>query len=298
VLVNFYSKPTMQASIKVRRILDKFAAEYGLQINEIRLDGSGPKVQAPALEIEGSRLRVLDSARGSLDEATIQAYLELAKATGHAPQASPSAEGAGERTRRAADAAGVPTRHRAKSFMWEHRVGAMVGALSAFMGVACLAPLLPSAGLGNVYSVVFSAFRLVCVQTPDRSPVIAGHQGCLCWRCIAIYAGSLLFGILYTLGRDGKLPQVQWLTKAVGLRGLILFSLPMLIDGLSHTFGLRPGDAFAHSPDFWLGWGEWQFDWWLRVITAGIATVGAVKFLCPRLDKIAGVYALASRPAG
>src|SRR3954454_16738024 len=129
VLVNFYSKPTMQASIKVRRILDKFAPEYGLQINEISLDGTGTAaavpLKAPALEIEGSRLRVLDSGRGTLDEATIQAYLELAKATGHSTQ---EANTAAERSGHAVKPAAAPARYRAKTFMWEHRVGCMVGA--------------------------------------------------------------------------------------------------------------------------------------------------------------------------
>jgi hypothetical protein len=59
---------------------------------------------------------------------------------------------------------------------------------------------------------------------------------------------------------------------------------------LSHMLGLRPGAAYAYSADFWLGWQEWQFDWWLRIGTALLATVGATRFLCPRLDKIAQSY--------
>jgi uncharacterized membrane protein len=299
LLVNFYTRPDMQACARVRRILDKLASEYELQVNETRVSGAyattaaGAPVRAPALEVAGSRLDALDSTRGPLDEPTIHAYLELARAAGarRGSVARAQLAEAGQPEER-----GVSPVYRVKSYMWRHRVGCMIGALSAFLGVASLAPALPSLGMSGLYSAIFSAYRLVCVQTPERSPTIAGHQCCLCWRCISIYVGSLLFGIIYTLGRDGRLPGLGWLTSGIGLRGLVLFSLPMFADGLSHTFGLRPGVAYAHSPDFWLGWGELQFDWWLRVLTSLIATIGAVKFLCPRLDKLAQSYAARPLP--
>ena len=302
--VTFYSRPDIQACNRVRKILDRFEGEYDLQITETRVGASfeapnGQVVKVPALHVEGSRLNVLDSTRAALDEATIRAYLELAKATGtgsgsreQAARVRAALISEGESMQPAPRGRAVPgIGFRAKMYLWEHRVGAIIAALSAFIGLSWLAPLLPS----GAYSAIFGAYRWVCLQTPDRSPQIAGHQGCLCWRCIAIYAGSLLFGILYTFGRDGRLPHMEWLTKGIGFKGLLIFSLPMFVDGLSHTFGLRPGVAYAHSPDFWLSWGEFQADWWLRVATSLFATVGAVRFLCPRLDKIAQGYAALTR---
>jgi nitric oxide reductase large subunit len=114
----------------------------------------------------------------------------------------------------------------------------------------------------------------------------------LCWRCTAIYAGSLFFGILYTLGRDGKLGNLNmnWLTRPVSLAIMLLFGLPLILDGTSHALGLRTSIDYAQSSDFWLSWAPLSADWWLRVGTSLLATIGAVKFLCPRLDKMGGVY--------
>lgn len=295
--VTFYYRADIQACIKTRRILRKFEPLYKLQISEVSVD-AGDNVKAPAIHVAGSRLRALDSSRGPLNEQTIRAYLELVKASGvsgaHGRKASGGKGATPSDMARLSDRSTEAVAGRTiKSYMWQHRVGMMIGALTAFLGLAWIAPLLDSMGMKGAYSAIFGAYRLVCLQTQDRSPYLAGHQCCLCWRCIAIYAGSLLFGIIYTLGRDGRLPRVhmQWLTKGIGLKGLIIFSIPMFADGLSHTLGLRAGALYAHSPDFWLGWGEFQADWLLRMATALFATVGAVRFLCPRLDKIAHGYA-------
>jgi uncharacterized membrane protein len=287
--ITFYCRADIQACVKARRILHKLADEYQLQIGEaaVPLDRV---VKAPAIEVAGSRLRVLDSSSGALTEQTIRAYLELARKTGAPSRQIPNASDSEVTRGQTSNSPKSRAEHPIKSYLWQHRVGAVVGALSVFLGLAWVAPLLDSLGIRGVYSSIFAAYRLVCVQTPERSPFVGDHQCCLCWRCVAIYGGSLLFGILYALGRDGRLPRMQWLTRAVGLKGLIIFSLPMLADGLSHLLGMRAGPMYAYSPDFWLGWGEWQADWLLRTATALLATVGAVKFLCPRLDKIAETY--------
>lgn len=294
--VTFYYRADIQACIKTRRILHKFETLYKLKISEVPVE-SDDNIKAPAIKVAGSRLRVLDSSGGPLNEQTIQTYLELVRVSGTAdmPERAMGSESATRRKNgpRTSDRSMAMDRYGIKSYMWQHRVGLMIAALSAFLGLAWVAPFLDAIGMKGAYSAIFGAYRLVCLQTPDRSPYVAGHQCCLCWRCVAIYAGSLLFGIVYTLGRDGRLPQVrmQWLTQSTGLKGLIIFSIPMFADGLSHTFGLRAGSVYAHSPDFWLGWGELQADWLLRMVTAFFATVGAVKFLCPRLDKIGQGYA-------
>jgi uncharacterized membrane protein len=267
----------MQACTNARRVLYGLASHYDLSINDVIVEPGGD-IMVPAIGAPGGKLRVLDSSNGALNEQTIRAYIELARAS----QLRRSERGDRDVSPRG--------RLTPKRFLWEHRVGMIIGALTAFLGLAWVAPLLDTWGMKGAYSAIFAAYRLVCLQTPDRSPSVGGHQCCLCWRCIAIYAGSLLFGVLYTLGRDGRLPHMRWLTQGVGLKGLIIFSLPAFADGLSHTLGLRAGPLYAHSPNFWLGWGEFQADWLLRMATALLATVGAVRFLCPRLDKIAERY--------
>lgn len=181
--------------------------------------------------------------------------------------------------------------HPVRSFMWRHRVGAIVSSLSVFLGLAWIAPLTPSWGWGNgFYSAVHSAYRLVCDQVPERSAQLGGLPVCLCWRCTAIYLGALLFGMIYTVGRDRKLPGLNWLLRPVSLPVMLLYGLPLILDGATHALGLRTGAVYAHSPDFWLSWEVFSADWWLRIATSLLATVGAVKFLCPRLDKLGSVY--------
>lgn len=181
--------------------------------------------------------------------------------------------------------------HPVRSFLWRHRVGAIVVSLSAFLGLAYAAPLTPSWGWGTgFYDAVYSAYRLVCDQIPERSAQLGGLPVCLCWRCTAIYGGSLLFGMLYAVARDRGISWLNWLTRPVSLPVMLLYGLPLILDGASHALGWRPGLADAYSTDFWISWGVFSADWWLRIATALLATVGAVKFLCPRLDKIGFEY--------
>jgi uncharacterized membrane protein len=161
------------------------------------------------------------------------------------------------------------------------------------VGVAWVAPATTAWGWGDgFYNAVHSAYRLVCDQIPERSANLNGLPVCLCWRCTAIYTGCLVFGILFALGRDGKLGNLnmKWLTRPVSLLIMLLFGLPLILDGASHALGLRPGLAYAYSPDFWLSWMPLSADWWLRIGTSLLASVGAVKFLCPRLDKVGEAY--------
>jgi uncharacterized membrane protein len=172
-------------------------------------------------------------------------------------------------------------------------VGALVTSLSAFVGVAWVAPTTTAWGWGDgFYTAVRNVYRLVCDQIPERSAHLNGLPVCLCWRCTAIYTGCLLFGILYTLGRDGRLGSlnIKWLTRPVSFLIMLLFGLPLILDGASHALGLRSGLANAYSTDFWLSWLPLSADWWLRIGTSLLAAVGAVKFLCPRLDKVGEAY--------
>jgi len=181
--------------------------------------------------------------------------------------------------------------HQVRSFFWRHRVGAIVTSLSAFVGLAWAAPLTASLGWGaGFYNAVHSAYRLVCDQVPERSAQLGGLPVCLCWRCTAIYMGALLFGALYTVSRDRDIDWLSWLRRPVSLVIMLLFGLPLIVDGATHALGLRTGIMDAYSTDFWRSWATFSADWWLRIVTALIATIGAVKFLCPRLDKLGFQY--------
>lgn len=285
--VTLYTREECAECRRVWKMLSQLAAHEKFDLQEAASPAGAP---APCLRFDSPGSPFYRAAR--LTEAQFTAYLNEAKES--LLQSNDSAAGA--KPARPARVGGLPTAayeetHPVRSFMWRHRVGALILALSAFVGLAWIAPLTPSWGWGTgFYDAVYSAYRLVCDQIPARSGRVAGLPTCLCWRCTAIYLGALIFGILYTAGRDRRLKWLNWLTGPVSLRVMLLYGLPLIIDGSTHALGLRPGVSYAHSSDFWLSWEVFSADWWLRIFTALLATVGAVKFLCPRLDKLGFVY--------
>ncbi len=118
-----------------------------------------------------------------------------------------------------------------------------------------------------------------------------GYQVAFCWRNTAIYAGLLIFGLLYGLARDRNITWLRWLRKPISLWVFILFLLPMAVDGFTHMFGLR--DMYDNpNMDMWYGLRlinsgsqTFSFNWWLRIITGLLAALGAVWFAYPRIQK-------------
>src|ERR1044072_3776247 len=136
--VNLYYRADIQACKGARRILQKLADEYALHISEVTVE-PGSSIKAPAIGVEGSRLQVLDSSRGTPTEKTVRAYLALARVAG----AGSRQQAAG--SRRTTDDGPQTTsnvqRPTFQRYMWQHRVGMIVGALSAFLGLAWIAPV-------------------------------------------------------------------------------------------------------------------------------------------------------------
>ncbi len=286
--VTLYTREGCAECTRVWTMLSEMASRRGFDLVEAASPEGAP-VPCVRFDAPGSPFY---SAEG-LTEAQFSAYLDdaersLAKGVGTV------GDGRARPARRPAGTGPTPEHeraHPARSFMWRHRVGALIAGLSAFLGAAWVAPLTVSWGWGSgLYNGVHSVFRLVCDQLPERSAQLGGLPVCLCWRCTAIYGGSLLFGILFALARDHRVGWMEWLTRPASLAVMLLFGLPLILDGASHALGLRSGIADATSSDFWLSWQTFSADWWLRIITAMIATIGAVKFLCPRLDKLGSVY--------
>lgn len=285
--VTLYTRTDCAECKRVWGLLEPLAAQYGFDLQEAASPDGAPapcvRFEAPGSPFYGAE---------GLTQPLFLQYFEAAKESLLAG-VSPNA---GERTRPKRRAGSLPTAayeaaHPVRSFLWRHRVGGIIGLLSGFVGLAWAAPLTPSWGWGNgFYQAVHNTFRLVCDQVPERSAQLGGLPVCLCWRCTSIYLGALLFGILYTVGRDRKLDWMSWLVRPVSLTVMLLYGLPLILDGATHALGLRPGISYADSGDFWLSWGTFSADWWLRIATALIATVGAVKFICPRLDKLGFVY--------
>jgi hypothetical protein len=110
-----------------------------------------------------------------------------------------------------------------------------------------------------------------------------GFKTALNHRMIAIFVAILLGGLGW--GLAGERPRL-------GLVGLLLFSLPLLIDGFSHMISERNGLAFRATNEWavWLTGGLFstQFyqgttigtlDWWLRTLTGLLFGLGLIWFL-------------------
>ena len=180
-----------------------------------------------------------------------------------------------------------------------------------------LAPVFAAAGWWGLADPIYTLYMLLCHQLPERAATLFGYQVAFCWRNAAIYGGMFGFGLLYAwstrhrAGPSGSQPRREAgtgllallhgarLPKAIPLWVYVLTLVPMALDGLSHTFGLR--DGLFYDPwfgSFLVGSQTLSLNWWLRVSTGLLAAFGSVWFTFPRLDKYialtritAGAYA-------
>jgi uncharacterized membrane protein len=124
---------------------------------------------------------------------------------------------------------------------------------------AALAPLLQARGWTALATLFYLVYRPMCPQRPDHSYFIAGNKMAFEQRETAIYVGLTLGGILFALLR-------RWL-RPLNWRALALAGLPMLVDVLSQTVGLRDSD------------------WRWRTATGVIFALAAVWWAYPHLER-------------
>lgn len=99
---------------------------------------------------------------------------------------------------------------------------------------AALTPLLAARGWTPLAALLYLLYRPLCPQRPDHSYFVAGHKMAFEQRETAIYLGLTLGGLLFALVRR-RLRPLPW-------RGLAVAALPLLVDVLSQTVGLRDSD--------------------------------------------------------
>ncbi len=162
-----------------------------------------------------------------------------------------------------------------------------------YVGLPLLAPVLMQVGAETPARVIYAIYRPACHQLPERSfflfgasPVYGraqlpasgpaasdnllvrrtyigdaqhGYKVAICQRDVAIYGSMFLMGLLFALMR-GSLPKLR-------ARWLLLFALPMFIDGTTQLVGLRSST------------------WALRLITGTIFGVGLVWFIYPHIEE-------------
>lgn len=119
-------------------------------------------------------------------------------------------------------------------WLGQHWLACVNTGLGAFVGLAVAAPIMRSFGLVEPSAAILSTYHFFCAQTPSHSVYIAGHQVCLCQRCLAIFSSMLLGGLLLALlrGRNFRLPMLAWQWWAIAM-------LPMAMDGVTQMLGLR-----------------------------------------------------------
>ena len=161
----------------------------------------------------------------------------------------------------------------------EHWLGLVNTGLGVFIGVAVAAPILRTFGLVGPSASILAAYRLFCAQTPSHSFYIAGHQVCLCQRCLAIYSSMLLGGLLLALLRRRGLH-----VRSVGWLMWVVAALPMALDGGTQLFGLRESNV------------------WLRLLTGALFGLATAFFALPQIQSAtqpqAFAYAYVPQPDG
>jgi uncharacterized membrane protein len=188
-----------------------------------------------------------------------------------------------------------------------------------------LAPLFARLGWDGPANAIYFVYSFFCHQLPERSYFLFGPKmnyslaeiqsawidtinpmllrkftgtAALGWkiawsdRMISFYGGVWLFGLVwYPLRR--RLKSLPWW-------GLVLFLLPMALDGTTHFLsdlagigqGFRDSNLwlanltqFSLPDSFYAGDALGSFNAWMRIITGLLAGLGLVWFVFPYLDE-------------
>lgn len=160
-----------------------------------------------------------------------------------------------------------------------------------YVGLPILAPVLMDAGLILPARVIYTVYRPLCHQRPERSYFVGGdelvyskdelaaegvdvgllsrdigneHVGwkvAFCERDVAIYGSIFLAGLAYGLARKRL---GSW---RMPIKVYLLFLVPMGIDGVLQLFGF------------------YESDWIRRSVTGAIFGAGSVLFAYPYLEE-------------
>ena len=131
--------------------------------------------------------------------------------------------------------------------------------LGTLLGLALLTPVLAYFGVEPLAGFLFRSFHSICEQVPSHALFIFGHQIALCSRNFSLY-GSIWLGSMLFRFFKGRVKPLPWYL-------LVLFLLPMALDGGTQLFGLRESTLF------------------LRVVTGTLFGLGGCWFLLPFIQQ-------------
>ena len=194
----------------------------------------------------------------------------------------------------------------------------------AFVVLPFLAPVFMSFGLNQIGEVIYKIYSFVCHQLPQRSWFLFGAQpsysltaiqsswqnttdpmilrqfignGEMGWkvawsdRMFSMYTGVWVFALIWYPLRK----RIQTLP----LWGLVLLSLPMFVDGVSHMvsdlaglgLGFRESNIrlaqltqYVFPQNFYAGDMLGSLNSWMRLITGALFALGVVWFAFPKME--------------
>lgn len=276
--VTVYTKPGCHLCEDALDLLDKLTPQYHLEVEQANiLDDMAlyeqMHEQIPVIVAEdGSYGRLV----APITEPELRAYLEVVRRDKQYGRSvlPPARESGLDRVAR---------------WIGKHWLKMALVFLSVFVALPWLAPVFASLGWWDVANPIYTAYALTCHQLPERAGTMFGYQVAFCYRNTAIYAGFIIFGALYGLGRGGNVRWLRWLQKPLPWWLFVPMLLPMAADGLTHMFGLRDTmldmTVDANFGMFTIGSQPLSLNWWVRIITGLLASFGAVWFAFPRIDR-------------
>ncbi len=117
-----------------------------------------------------------------------------------------------------------------------HWLGVLNWTLGLVLLVALLTPVLAYLGVEPLAGQIFRAYHAICEQIPSHSFYILGHQVALCARNFSLYFAIWAGTMLFRFARRHIHP-LKWYW-------LVLFLLPMALDGGTQMFGWRESNVY------------------------------------------------------
>ena len=263
-------------------MLDRLTPEFALEVDEVNILDDPALYEAyrndiPVVKIEDGRLGTLSA---PIDEAGLRAALTIAR------------YGMPDRTGIVPTRKREPFLDRAARFIGRHWLRLAVVGMAVYVGFPWLAPVFAALGWWGIADPIYTVYALTCHQLPERAGNLFGYQVAFCYRNTALYGGVALFGAAFGMARQGSVPGwLGFLRRPLPWWGLVLFLLPMAVDGITHMLGLRDsgfaamGDMDASFGSFYFGSQPGSLNWWLRIVTGLLAALGAVWFAFPRMQR-------------
>jgi uncharacterized membrane protein len=219
----------------------------------------------------------------------------------------------------------IPSAERQDFFLSKHWFSIFAFVFGLYVALPFLAPVFIQIGWHGPAKAIYFIYSLLCHQLPQRSFFLFGPQVSyslgelqsagvntsdflllrqfigspemgwkVAWsdRMVSMYTSILLFGIVWHWLKS-------WIPK-LPLWGLVLFLLPMSVDGTSHFIsdlagigqGFRDSNAWlssmtnqAFAIGFYAGDAIGSFNAWMRLLTGILFGLGVVWFGFPYLDE-------------